>query len=86
MKLSTLFAKHAVERVSAPPELESNEHVLWEHPPGAPNKRLTFQVHGENNFGLKIYTRLDAVGDIEPGLTRAQLREIIARIVSLAKL
>ena len=83
MKFSSLFAQRAVERVLAPPQLEPGEHVLWERPP---NKRLTFRVLGEDEFQLNLQTRLDAVLQPEPYLTKDQVREIVNRIISLAKL
>jgi hypothetical protein len=86
MKFSSLFARRAVERVLAPPELEPGEHVLWEYPPGTPNKRLIFWVHGDNEFRLAVQCRLDAIGQHEPWLTKDQVREIIERIIALAKL
>jgi len=63
----------------APPPLEEGEHVLWVSPAG--DKRLTFTVHGEDEYRITVAARLDA--QMEPWLTREEVRHIVRRIEEL---
>jgi hypothetical protein len=64
------------------PPLEEGEHVLWESP--ARDKRLTFTIHGGNEFRITVGQWINSQSD--PWLTKAEVREIVARIAVLAKL
>jgi hypothetical protein len=67
-----------------PPPLEPGEHVLWENEQR--NKRFTFKVKSDNEFSLRIDTRMDAIGKDDPWLTKTQVRAIVEKIIALAKL
>jgi hypothetical protein len=74
----------AKQRVLDPPPLQPGESVLWE----AQDKRTRFTIKRLDNgrFVLTVQKRLDALDEPERGISKAEVREIVERMISLAQL